>query len=93
MKLSNYSRIPITLVTLVFLAACQTVGLPLDAQFPAVPQDIIATSNLELSVIPKRDLSAHETEVLWKNDRYVCVATKRALKRLTIRDTKLSATK
>ena len=90
MSLSVYRRISITFLISLTLAACQTVGLPLDAQFPPVPADIVAASNQSLSVIPDRDLSAHDTEILWKADRYTCVGTKRALKRLIIRDMKLA---
>ena len=72
------------------LAACQTAGLPLDAKFPDVPQEIVACSNSQLSVIPDRDLSAHDVEILWKSDRYTFVATKKCLKRLITRDQKLA---
>lgn len=75
------------------LQTCGQIGLPLDAKFPAVPQEIVAASNVQLSVIPDTDLSAHDVEVLWKSDRYTCVATKKALKRLILRDVKLAQPK
>lgn len=72
------------------LAACQTVGLPQDAKFPPVPDDIELCAKSSLVAIPDRDLSAHDVEIMWKADRYVAVTKGRCLNRLIIRDRKLA---
>ena len=75
------------------LAACQTVGLPLDAQFPDVPPEIIACAKRAPTKLAAADMSAHDVEVNWKADRYNAVVLRQCLRRLIVRDQKLSATK
>ena len=72
------------------LAACETVGLPLDAQYPAVPPEILACSKRAVATLPNADMSAHDVEVNWKSDRYQAVVLRQCLKRLIVRDQKLS---
>jgi len=75
---------------LVILPGCQTVGLPLDAAFPAVPPEIAACAKRTNSAVPAKDLSAAEVEATWKQDRFTNVALRQCLQRLIVRDQKLA---
>jgi len=75
------------------LGGCETVGLPLDAQFPSVPLEIIACAKRSNSALPAADMSAHDVEVNWKADRYNAVVLRQCLRRLIVRDQKLGMTK
>jgi hypothetical protein len=72
------------------LAACQTVGLPLDAQFPAVPSEIQACAKRAPVKFAAADMSAHDVEMNWKADRYNAVVLRQCLRRLIVRDQKLA---
>jgi len=72
------------------LAGCQTIGLPLDATFPAVPPEMLACAKRSSVAVPARDLTKAEVESKWKTDRLTNVALRQCLQRLIIRDQKLS---
>src|SRR5262249_34874450 len=84
----------VLLVILTFVAGCQTTGgLPYDAAFPEVPQDIQTCSKRAVVAVPKRQLTEQEVEAGWKGDRYTVVVLRQCLRRLIKRDQTLAGKK
>lgn len=84
------ARLAAVLLALALAACAQSVGLPLDAQFPAVPQEVKACAKKKLTNGPQRDLTKAEAESFWKKDRVTAIAIQECLKELIVRDQKLA---